>query len=70
MMRATAGELHEEILLACLECGREIDICAFCDETGCGAALCYRCVNRLLGQPIPETHPFNNHARSFLRRRR
>jgi hypothetical protein len=70
MMRATSGELREEILLVCIECGREIDLCAFCDETGCGSALCYRSVNRLLGQAVPDPHPFDGDARSFLLRRR
>jgi len=69
MMRAPSGELREEIPLACIECGREIDLCAFCDETGCGVALCYRSVNSLLGRAVPEPHPFDGDARSFLRRR-
>jgi hypothetical protein len=49
MMRATEDP-PERIVLVCVECGREIDVCAFCDSTGCGTQLCYRCVNRLLGQ--------------------
>jgi hypothetical protein len=44
--------------LECVECGRDIDVCAFCDETGCGVALCYRDVNRLLGQSDPQ--PFRH----------
>jgi hypothetical protein len=48
MTLKASGGPREVTLLACLECGRDIDVCAFCDEARCGAALCYRCVNRLL----------------------
>ena len=48
MTLKSIGGPPEITLLACVECGRGIDVCAFCDEMQCGAALCYRCVNRLL----------------------
>jgi hypothetical protein len=48
MTLKSIGSPPEVTLLACVECGRDIDVCAFCDEAQCGAALCYRCVNRLL----------------------
>jgi hypothetical protein len=53
-MRPTTEDMPEQIALFCVECGREIDLCAFCDSTSCGTALCYRCVNRMLG---PAGHP-------------
>ena len=45
-------EPREGGLLVCVECGREIEVCAFCDDT-CGASLCYRCVKRLLYLAAP-----------------
>lgn len=56
MTSATATDPREPILLICSECQREIDCCEFCDETDCGAAICYRCVNRALGQAMPQPH--------------
>jgi hypothetical protein len=47
MTLADGRELREAGLLVCVECSREIDVCAFCDEV-CRTSLCYRCVKRLL----------------------
>ena len=38
----------------CKGCDREIDICAFCQEPGCAAAICYGCQNRELRQTVPQ----------------
>ena len=56
MTLKSIGGTREVTLLTCIECGRDIDVCAFCDEAQCGAALCYRCVNRLLYPASPESH--------------
>jgi hypothetical protein len=58
MMSASIEDASLAIILECVECGRDIDVCAFCDETSCGVALCYRDVNRLLGQSDPQ--PFRH----------
>jgi hypothetical protein len=44
-----AGGRHprEAGLLVCVECSREIDVCAFCDDV-CRSSLCFRCVKLLL----------------------
>jgi hypothetical protein len=47
MTLADDREPREADLLVCVECSREIDVCAFCDDM-CRASLCYRCVKRLL----------------------
>jgi hypothetical protein len=51
-----AAEPMERTVLSCTNCGREIECCEFCDETDCGAELCYRCVNVALGQAMPQPH--------------
>lgn len=53
-MSASIKSHAQAVVLECVECERDIDVCAFCDETGCGVALCYRDVNRLLGQGDPQ----------------
>ena len=45
-----------ESAVVCSTCGEEIDCCAFCDETGCGQAVCYGCLNVALGQAIAQPH--------------
>ena len=47
MTVAGGREPREAGLLVCVECSREIDVCAFCDDV-CRASLCYRCVKRVL----------------------
>jgi hypothetical protein len=37
----------------CTRCHAEIEVCACCDEPGCGASLCYDCVNLLVRPPAP-----------------
>lgn len=32
-------------LRRCSRCGAAVDSCAFCDEPGCPAITCYRCVS-------------------------
>lgn len=49
MMGAPTGETDDAVVLVCVDCRREIDVCAFCDETACATPLCYRSVTRLLG---------------------
>ena len=40
----------------CKGCNREIDVCEFCEQPGCPAAICYYCVNRELKQTQPHPH--------------
>ncbi len=40
----------------CKGCDREIDVCAFCDEPECPAAICYRCENSELKQTLLHPH--------------
>ncbi len=40
----------------CSRCGVRIDECACCEEQGCGAAICYGCMNVALGQEMPQPH--------------
>ena len=42
--------------LACSECHCDIDSCAFCDETGCGVAVCFGCMIVDLGQTSAQPH--------------
>ena len=40
----------------CSRCGTAVESCAFCDEPGCPALLCDRCVNIVfLERPRPKT---------------
>ena len=36
----------------CTRCGQRIDVCEFCDEPDCRAALCHRCVQIVLFDPV------------------
>ena len=49
---------REAGLFVCVECSREIDVCAFCDDM-CEASLCNRCVRRLLYLAGPGSHKPN-----------
>lgn len=40
----------------CKGCDREIDVCAFCQEPGCQAAICFNCHNVELKQSLPHPH--------------
>lgn len=40
----------------CKRCNREIDVCDFCEEPGCKAAICYGCRNRELKQTLVHPH--------------
>lgn len=40
----------------CKGCGREIEVCEFCQEPGCQAAICYNCQNRELKQLLRHPH--------------
>ncbi len=40
----------------CVKCGKEIEICEGCQEPDCASAACYDCINRLLGQTLPQPH--------------
>ena len=40
----------------CSRCGTAVETCAFCDEPGCPALLCHRCVNIVFLDPrCPKT---------------
>jgi hypothetical protein len=34
----------------CSGCERELEWCAFCDESNCPQPICYRCVREHLGE--------------------
>ncbi len=40
----------------CSQCGVALEDCACCDEPGCPAAMCYKCLNAALGQAMPLPH--------------
>ncbi len=40
----------------CKGCGREIDVCEFCEQPGCPTAVCYACENRELKPVLPHPH--------------
>ncbi|HSS94762.1 MAG TPA: hypothetical protein VLR46_12365 [Candidatus Dormibacteraeota bacterium] len=40
----------------CKGCQREIEVCAFCEQPGCPAAICYDCQNRELKQTLAHPH--------------
>jgi hypothetical protein len=43
-------------VLVCSGCEREIECCALCEEEGCGAEICYRCVLYETKESIPQPH--------------
>ena len=40
----------------CKGCNREIEVCEFCEEPECSAAICYTCQNIELKQTLPHPH--------------
>jgi hypothetical protein len=40
----------------CNECGASVELCAFCDDESCFAAICYPCLRIALGQSLPQPH--------------
>ena len=50
MSRPTPAAVH------CTKCGKEIEICEGCQRPDCASAVCYGCMNRLLGQTLPQPH--------------
>ena len=40
----------------CKGCGREIEICAFCQEPDCAAAICFGCQSQELKQMVRHPH--------------
>jgi hypothetical protein len=42
--------------LVCKGCERGIEVCAFCDEDGCGEEICYRCLLVELGETVSQPH--------------
>jgi hypothetical protein len=44
------------VMESCSRCAALIDVCAFCNEPGCGAAICYGCLNVALGQAMANPH--------------
>jgi hypothetical protein len=47
----------QEVAIACVKCEASIDLCEFCEEPGCGAPICYRCLAEALGQAMAHPHP-------------
>jgi hypothetical protein len=43
-------------VLACDSCGRDVEMCFFCEREGCDRAVCYRCVVVALGEFVPQPH--------------
>jgi hypothetical protein len=48
--------MTEKGSLSCERCGVGIECCAFCQETGCGAAICDQCLNLELGMAMEQPH--------------
>jgi hypothetical protein len=46
----------EETTISCSNCGAQIDVCYFCDEGDCVAAVCYTCISIALGQMEVQPH--------------
>ncbi|TMK85228.1 MAG: hypothetical protein E6G44_07740 [Actinobacteria bacterium] len=42
--------------LTCTHCGCDMDYCSFCDESGCGVAICYGCMVVAIGQTTEALH--------------
>jgi hypothetical protein len=42
--------------VVCSRCGRAIECCSFCDETGCRTPVCYACLTVALGQVWSHPH--------------
>ena len=51
-------EVGEGRTVRCERCGREIDLCAFCQDPSCPHVICYRCVRTVLRESLdlPHTH--------------
>jgi hypothetical protein len=41
---------------ACGSCGRDVEVCFFCERQDCDDAQCYRCVVVALGEFVPQPH--------------
>jgi hypothetical protein len=39
--------------LVCAGCGRQVDVCAFCDKDECTETICYRCLLYELDEARP-----------------
>jgi hypothetical protein len=46
----------EASVLTCSNCGAQIDVCYFCDEGDCVAAVCYTCISVALRQMERQPH--------------
>ncbi len=42
--------------LACCDCGRTIDLCAFCERVECAVASCNVCLRLALGEALAHPH--------------
>ena len=45
-----------EQAIVCRGCDRTMEVCSFCENEGCGEAVCYRCLIVDLGETIVEPH--------------
>lgn len=43
--------------LACVVCGRIIEVCAFCERIDRDHAICYRCLRLELRESMAHPHP-------------
>lgn len=55
-MNAAEADADAPAELTCSHCQRLLDWCAFCDETRCAVAVCYRCMIVALGETAPQPH--------------
>jgi hypothetical protein len=54
-MNPTAPE-RTSPTLCCCNCGRTIDLCAFCERGECAVASCYGCLRLALGEALAQPH--------------
>jgi hypothetical protein len=47
----------DERTLRCGTCDRMIDVCAFCEQTGCDHVICHRCLRLAFRESIALPHP-------------
>ena len=54
-MSTTTNEAETATEMSCSRCERGIDVCAFCDRSGCAVAVCYGCMIEALDQAAPRS---------------
>jgi hypothetical protein len=42
--------------IKCVQCGKSVEVCGFCEEPECRHVICRQCLDLALGQAKPVTY--------------